>query len=477
MENWLDKFPDGGKIKDERLEAIERPDNTYVKPTFTEVNIKKPIKTAKEQKAKFNKLSKEEQERVLYNQYAQKHGDIKPVQNQSLGSKTWEVLTHPMTAAGYKARHENLPDNFSRGEINAHETATNLVNPFFYADEAKNLVKNVVAGHPVDAGMNALNILPLASEYKALGNLTNKVGKALGTEEGLLSRFNPNSIKTPEGFENKVFKSNIQLGEFNGTGHLSEPGYNYRTLSPKEIEAIQEAKGVFPRVGKQKGGNKNVKYWTEGNEKNWYGNTSNSETIRVNQNNFDVNKVVKAKDVEFYNDATNKFEPIKGYKEVTKPTSVPYTPVREQFIQPKSRFSQGELSPEMEPQMVQPNTSTYTPFQEDQYMQEFNAQRNKNIVVTPDERSVLKNSSVIDINDMKHGGVIKDDMGQWNHPGEITEIGSDQITMQGVHEPLIGISDTGHTQYMEPGKDYKFRGKKVTEFPLNKIEGWLSKYE
>ena len=75
------------------------------------------------------------------------------------------------------------------------------------------------------------------------------------------------------------------------------------------------------------------------------------------------------------------------------------------------------------------------------------------------------------------GGIIKDNRGQWEHPGEITEIDSNQITMKGVLEPLIGISNTGHIQYMEPNKNYKFNGKKVTEIPLNKINKWLSKYE
>jgi len=69
---------------------------------------------------------------------------------------------------------------------------------------------------------------------------------------------------------------------------------------------------------------------------------------------------------------------------------------------------------------------------------------------------------------MKQGGVIKDDMGQWNHPGEITEIGSPYITMQGVPYDVLGISDTGDTKLMKPGKNYKFKGKKVTEFPMAK---------
>lgn len=66
----------------------------------------------------------------------------------------------------------------------------------------------------------------------------------------------------------------------------------------------------------------------------------------------------------------------------------------------------------------------------------------------------------------KNGSVIKDDMGQWAHPGEITEIGSNEITMQGVDYPVLGISDTGDTQMMYPDQDYKFDGKKVTEYPM-----------
>lgn len=94
----------------------------------------------------------------------------------------------------------------------------------------------------------------------------------------------------------------------------------------------------------------------------------------------------------------------------------------------------------------------------------------------------------------QEGGVIKDDLGQWAHPGEITEINSNDITMEGVPYDVLGISDTGDTKLMKPGKNYKFKGNKVTEFPMAQegIEldqltnftnynkptkgGWLDKY-
>jgi hypothetical protein len=66
----------------------------------------------------------------------------------------------------------------------------------------------------------------------------------------------------------------------------------------------------------------------------------------------------------------------------------------------------------------------------------------------------------------KNGSVIKDDRGQWDHPGEITEIGSNQITMQGVPYPVLGISDTGDMQMMYPNQEYQYDGNSVTEYPM-----------
>ena len=77
-------------------------------------------------------------------------------------------------------------------------------------------------------------------------------------------------------------------------------------------------------------------------------------------------------------------------------------------------------------------------------------------------------------NEFKNGGVIEDPMGQWAHPGSVTRIPSNQITMQGVNYPVLGISDRGHTQIMYPGEDYSFRGKSVTEYPMMQSGGQTS---
>jgi hypothetical protein len=80
--------------------------------------------------------------------------------------------------------------------------------------------------------------------------------------------------------------------------------------------------------------------------------------------------------------------------------------------------------------------------------------------------SALQNNQPVQ--KQKNGGITKDNRGYWNPDnwGQPVEIDSNMITMQGVYEPLLGISDTGDTKLMQPGKDYKFNGKKVTEFPV-----------
>ena len=77
--------------------------------------------------------------------------------------------------------------------------------------------------------------------------------------------------------------------------------------------------------------------------------------------------------------------------------------------------------------------------------------------------------------------VKQDDNGYWNpaNHGKPVKINSNKITMQGVDQPLLGVSDTGHQQVMHPGQDYIFDGSSVIEYPLMKRGGvtWLNEYQ
>jgi hypothetical protein len=153
-----------------------------------------------------------------------------------------------------------------------------------------------------------------ASEFTALTEQINQIKENTAKAEEVSPSLGV-EIVTPDGFKNRVFEENIQLGEAPSDAHISEEGYNYRVLSQAEVDAIFESGGVFAREGKQKGGNKNTKYWTKGNSKNWYGDKNNQETIRVKQDNFKEDEVVRAENVEVYNKETKQFEPLIKPKE------------------------------------------------------------------------------------------------------------------------------------------------------------------
>jgi len=61
--------------------------------------------------------------------------------------------------------------------------------------------------------------------------------------------------------------------------------------------------------------------------------------------------------------------------------------------------------------------------------------------------------------------VVVDPMGQWKYPGDITIIPSNNITMDGVNYPVLGIDNLGNQQMMMPGGSYTFPGDYVTEIP------------
>ena len=92
---------------------------------------------------------------------------------------------------------------------------------------------------------------------------------------------------------------------------------------------------------------------------------------------------------------------------------------------------------------------------------------------TPTGYSVKKQDGKV-IQVKQTGGKIKTDpQGYWNkdNHGKPVRINSNKITMQGVNQPLLGISDTGDMKMMSPGMEYSFDGNSVTEFPITMQQG------
>jgi hypothetical protein len=69
--------------------------------------------------------------------------------------------------------------------------------------------------------------------------------------------------------------------------------------------------------------------------------------------------------------------------------------------------------------------------------------------------------------------IIVDPDGQWAHPGEITRIPSNTITMSGVPYPVLGKPNVGQPQMMYPGQDYQFPDADyVDEFPMEQPDNY-----
>tara|TARA_Y100001972_G_scaffold108817_1_gene139139 strand:- start:58 stop:615 length:558 start_codon:yes stop_codon:yes gene_type:complete len=77
---------------------------------------------------------------------------------------------------------------------------------------------------------------------------------------------------------------------------------------------------------------------------------------------------------------------------------------------------------------------------------------------------------------MKHLDAVEDQRGQWDHPNRCTMIPGNQITMQNVSYPVLGIDDTGYKQVMNPEQNYTYPGTRVFEIPITpKFKLLLSK--
>jgi hypothetical protein len=79
------------------------------------------------------------------------------------------------------------------------------------------------------------------------------------------------------------------------------------------------------------------------------------------------------------------------------------------------------------------------------------------------------------LNQKQEGGAIITNRGQWDYPGQTTIIPSNEITMEGVPYPVLGVDNTGYVQMMQPQMNYTFPGQYVTEYPIMQYGGKLPK--
>lgn len=158
---------------------------------------------------------------------------------QGYGSKTWEALTHPMTAIGYKLTKQRLPDNFSKGETNPLDVPANVLNPAFYVDEAKNTGVDLYNGNYSDAALHALNLLPALSESKAITKGLKNTGKYLTEETALKNEIIPSYGRSTSENKKYIWK---QLTNENGEATELVPFNNEtkKTVQQEHIDNLKE---------------------------------------------------------------------------------------------------------------------------------------------------------------------------------------------------------------------------------------------
>lgn len=134
-------------------------------------------------------------------------GDIKPAEEYGMLDKLWDIASQPITAFGYKARGESLPDNFARNKEgkNAFDHVLDFRNPFFYANESADGYENIKKGEYGKAALNAVNLIPLGEKAGMFHKLEHGLSKAaIGniqnaeTAAQLSSKYIPKAVKATE---------------------------------------------------------------------------------------------------------------------------------------------------------------------------------------------------------------------------------------------------------------------------------------
>jgi len=87
-----------------------------------------------------DRISKASQER-------QQQATIKQSKPQSTASKVWDIAKHPVTAFAYKAKGQNIPDNFAAGQTNPYDMVAGF--PAQIVQSGLNLFTDNVM-HPID---------------------------------------------------------------------------------------------------------------------------------------------------------------------------------------------------------------------------------------------------------------------------------------------------------------------------------------
>jgi hypothetical protein len=198
-------------------------------------------------------MSGREKEGRRQAQMKERQGNLSTYKPQGALSKVMEIAGNPLTAFGYKARNEQLPDNFSKGTRNTLDSAVDIINPVSVAKEGYNAVKetgkgiyNATKGNFSEAGSNlasgavsALSVLPAVAQ--GIGTAKGfKFGMSknvkLATEVGAAKE--ASKIRKPKKLQD--FKNIIEFEKQNALmqGHVNTDDLALKKMSDYNVKQL-----------------------------------------------------------------------------------------------------------------------------------------------------------------------------------------------------------------------------------------------
>jgi hypothetical protein len=483
---------------------------------------------------------------VKFKQQAPQREEVRKHVPQNKINKGLDIAVNPLTAAGYLARNESIPDNFTHGERNPLDNAIDIINPISVADNIVKLPQDIANGNYSSAAIRALDVLPMAGYlapafkdikknplYQKLDNNViyplqfRKEIKAMQDYHAGL----PAEFETPEARQRLSIALGIDADKLQYptlTTHPNIGGSHYDSFdnninidlrqakellndglfSPKNIhdhetghwlqrESYAQSPQFAQRIEKyhrdlDKFNNPDAYPLSEGEKtlkRLGLANPPRKPNMPIATphptkvddyalNMYDYNPSTEEISSKVYDDIVmDDNAPIEEFMRVGR--NVKYFP--HNGVEPMAHLR------EMRQNMVDKGfiKNKYDDISEEtikDFMHHNPQDRVSSFTEpTPEKLGGLSElfrflpaavpvagAATVAAQQKRDGGVIEDDRGQWAYPGEVTRINSNNITMEGVPYDVLGISDTGDKKLMKPGKNYKFKGKSVTEYPQGK---------
>ena len=456
-------------------------------------------------------------------------GNISPYKQEDYLDRGWSIMSNPLTAFGYSARNQEIPGYLDRGlkgghiKRNVFDNVLDLVNPVYYANSAGRGVKNLIQGEPVEFLSEALNFVPALRSTPGVGRIARNENKlktfvnSLGDIDALLHVFTGKDLiseaekarkkqlektkkkQTGGSIPGAVGFSYARVGapskgpRRNQTDVTDASAQNGFKFDPKKFVKDQKANTPLQRSVDKESNSEDYRRWTDSKEYQDQvkaNKIANDKAILADRKTRIKNSVAAQKK-PFTKD--NWRQQLADETQATGDKFRIFPEDPDSFID--DWLNPGVMIGNMASDL---GSAPLRAQQEDSYMpyatsigvplltgglEGIGAKSNKQFVnnlvnpfnTIPGYNAAEKyvGKKINNLSPYKQGGVIKDDRGQWDHPGEVTEINSNEITMKPdpltgkkLTRPLLGISDTGDVKIMKPGKDYKFKGTKVTEYPI-----------